>query len=80
MKGCQTNIEFLFTYHATKADGSTDFVWLDTIFFSSQHNFLCTKLYISEVYRTISAMGNKPLRFIRQTLNRNVYKILTLDT
>lgn len=33
MKGCQTNIEFLFSYHKTKADESTDCVWFDKIFF-----------------------------------------------
>lgn len=46
MEGCQTNAEILLSNYATKADESTDCVWLDTIFFHPNTIFFYTKLNI----------------------------------
>lgn len=47
MEVCWTNIEFLFSYYATKADKSTDYVWLDTFYFHPNKIFVHSKLNIS---------------------------------
>lgn len=44
MEVCWAYIEFLFSYHADK---STDYVWLDTLYFHPNTSFAHTKLNIS---------------------------------
>lgn len=44
MEACWTNVNYLFSYHTTKAKKSTDFVWLDTFYFHSNTIFVHTKM------------------------------------